>query len=488
MSYTSYGFAIFVILTVFIYYIIRKNCQWIVLLTASVIFYLCAGPVFFIYLALFSLATWYGAKRIEKQGKHRVRSEKMLGLLTLGLVFLNVGILFLLKWSGMELALFNRLFGTSLAWRFIMPMGMSFFTFQNTSYVIDVYKGKIPAERNFLHYLLYASYFPYIVSGPINRYGQMERQFFTGHAFDRERFYRGLLRILWGYLKEMVIADRAAIFVGEVFGHYYMYRGLFIVIAVLLFSLQLYMDFSGCMDIVMGISMLFGIDMTENFHAPYAAVSTAEFWRRWHISLTSWFRDYIYIPLGGNRKGRVRKYFNVMVVFLFCGMWHGAGVTYLIWGGLNGLYQIIGDMTASLRKNICRLAGLDENSHGALLRKKLTTAVLIEFGWLFFRADGLRESFEMLRRMFTGWNPWILADGSLYQAGLDIWDFLILIVGAVCVGWVSRMSSRMDLHRIFVSQSWLYQLFIITGALIIWYLFGIYGPGFDPVDFIYFDF
>ena len=202
--------------------------------------------------------------------------------------------------------------------------------------MIDVYRGKIPAEKNFWHYLLYSSYFPYIVSGPINRYEKMEKQLFTAHYFHKDSFYQGMLRILWGCLKKMVIADRAAIFVNEVFGHYYMYRGLFIVFAVLLFSLQLYMDFSGCMDIVIGVSKLFGIDMMENFNAPYGAATTAEFWRRWHISLTSWFQEYIYIPLGGNRKGKIRKYLNIMIVFLFCGMWHGAGLTFLIWGFLNG--------------------------------------------------------------------------------------------------------------------------------------------------------
>lgn len=237
MSYTSYSFALFVILTVCVYYIVRKKWQWVVLLVASMFFYLCAGPALSIYLLLFCLATWYGAKRIGRRKSGMQVSEKMLGLLAVFLIFINIGVLFILKWSGMELALLNRLFGTSLGWRFVMPLGMSFFTFQNTSYVIDVYKGKIQAERNFFHYLLYASYFPYIVSGPINRYAKMERQFFAGHAFDKERFYQGLLRILWGYLKEMVIADRAAIYVEEVFGHYYMYRGLFILIAVLLFSL-----------------------------------------------------------------------------------------------------------------------------------------------------------------------------------------------------------------------------------------------------------
>lgn len=304
-------------------------------------------------------------------------SEKMLGLLAVFLIFINIGVLFILKWSGMELALLNRLFGTSLGWRFVMPLGMSFFTFQNTSYVIDVYKGKIQAERNFFHYLLYASYFPYIVSGPINRYAKMERQFFAGHAFDKERFYQGLLRILWGYLKEMVIADRAAIYVEEVFGHYYMYRGLFILIAVLLFSLQLYMDFSGCMDIVMGISMLFGIEMTENFHAPYAATTTAEFWRRWHISLTSWLRDYIYIPLGGNRKGKMHKYLNVMVVFLFCGRLTGSvcDVTAYVyrmesvdigrWHAVSGRTGCMGFPDFGCGDSVCRLGFPHEQQAGS---------------------------------------------------------------------------------------------------------------------------
>ena len=488
MTYTSYIFILFVLLITCIYYMVHKSRQWVVLLIASLIFYICSGPVFLAYLVFFSLFTWYGAKRIEKQRLNKPLSEKVLRVLGIVLVFLNIGILFIIKWSGMELALFNRLFGTSLAWRFIMPLGMSFFTFQNTSYVLDVYRGKIPAENNFLHYLLYSTYFPYIVSGPINRYDKMEQQFFAGHSFDKDTFYQGILRILWGYLKKMVIADRAAIFVDEVFGHYFMYRGLFVLFAVLLFSLQLYMDFSGCMDIVLGVSKLFGVDMTENFHAPYGAATTSEFWRRWHVSLTSWFRDYLYIPLGGNRKGKIRKYINIMIVFLFCGMWHGAGITFLIWGGLNGLYQVVGDMTSGVRHQICRALGLDEESHGAMLRKKLTTTMLIELAWLFFRADGYREAFVMLRRMFTGWNPWILTDGALYQAGLDVWDFLILIAGALCVGWVSRAGGKKNLHNIFISQSWLCQTLVILAALVIWYLFGIYGPGFDPANFIYYNF
>lgn len=452
-----------------------------ILLLASVFFYMCSGPIFFLYLLSASFFTWYGTQKIQerKNGRRIVMAV---------LVLMNIGTLFLLKWSGMELGLINRIFGTSLALRLVLPMGMSFFTFQNVSYVTDVYRGKIPSEKSFWHYLLYAAYFPYIVSGPINRYEKIGPQFWAEHSFDKDTFYQGMLRILFGYIKKMVIADRAAIFVDEVFGHYYMYRGLFIIFAVLLFSLQLYMDFSGCMDIVLGVSKLFGIEMAENFRAPYGAVTTSEFWRRWHISLTSWFRDYLYIPLGGNRRGAARKYLNVIIVFLFCGMWHGAGITFLIWGILNGLYQVAGSMTVKLRRRLCQAAGLDEDSHGAMLRKKLITAALIEFAWLFFRADGYREAFVMLRRVFTGWNPWILSDGTLYQAGLDQWDFLILIVGAAVVGWISRVGDKRDLHHIFISQSWLFQALVILFALVIWYLFGIYGPGFDSMNFLYYNF
>lgn len=481
MTYTSYAFVIFTFITTGIYYTVHKKRQWMILLLSSIIFYACSGPVFLIYLLAITLLTWYGA---GKTGEGKAGGKAVLAVL----VFMNIGVLFLLKWSGMGLAFINRIFGTDLGWRLVLPMGISFFTFRNVSYLVDVYRGRNPAERNFWHYLLYTSYFPYIVSGPVNRYEKMGAQFFAGHSFDRDAFYQGLLRILWGYIKKMVIADRAAVFVDEVFGHYYMYRGLFIVFAVLLFSLQLYMDFSGCMDIVLGVSKLFGIEMDENFHAPYGALTVADFWRRWHMSLTSWFRDYLYIPLGGNRKGTARRYLNIMIVFFFCGMWHGAGVTFLIWGFLNGAYQVIGSMTAGFRRRLCRGAGLDEHSHGAMLRKKLTTTVLIEFTWLFFRADGLKEAFVMLRRMFKGWNPWILSDGTLYQAGLDQWDFLILLAGALCVGWVSRAADGKDLHRMFCSQSWLYRMLIILSALVVWYLFGIYGPGFYPGDFLYFNF
>lgn len=487
MLYVSYLFVLFVMLTAFLYYIVPQSWQWKLLLVASLVFYIYSGFIYLIYLLVFTFTTWYGAKKIEKY-MYRSKTTKYPIFVLVLLVVFNIGLLIALKWSSMELALINKLFGTSLTWQFILPLGMSFFTFQNTSYLIDVYNGKIHAEKNFGHYLLYSIYFPYIVSGPINRYEQMEKQFFQKHSLKKDTFYSAILRILWGFLKKMVIADRAAIFVDQVFEHYYMYRGLFVLFAVVLFSLQLYMDFSGCMDIVIGVSKLFDIDMKENFQAPYSANTVAEFWRRWHMSLTSWFRDYIYIPLGGNRKGKIRKYLNIMIVFIFCGAWHGAGFTFLVWGFLNGLYQIVGDATSKIRMKLCCVIGLDESSYGAVLRKRLTTILMVEFAWLFFRANGIHEAFVMLRRLFTGWNPWILSDGSLYEVGLDMWDFMILLIGTACVGLVSHIGHRKNLYQIFIEQSWLCQTCMIVFAMAIWYLFGIYGPGYEPANFIYYNF
>lgn len=482
MIYLSYTFVFFTVFTLLLYYKVPERLQWQVLLAASLIFYILSDAKFLFLIFLFSFLTWFGAKIIEKHKEDY--SVRHLKTIVAFLIIFNIGCLICLKWGGMELALVNKVFGTNLAWKLLLPLGMSFFTFQNVSYVIDVYRGNISAEKNFGHYFLYSIYFLYIVSGPINRYEQMQQQFFNKHSFHRDTFYAGMLRILWGLMKKMIIADRAAVFVNEVFDNYYRYRGVFILLAVLLFSLQLYMDFSGCMDIVIGVSRLFGIEMRENFKAPYAAQTTAEFWRRWHMSLTSWFRDYLYIPLGGRQK----KYRNVMIIFLFSGMWHGAGIPFLVWGFLNGFYQIMGEATYQGRKKLCSILDLDEESYGAVLRKRFTTFVLIEFAWLFFRANGIREAFVMLRRMITGWNPWVFSDGRLYQAGLDIWDFLILLAGVFCVGVVSHMGMKKDLHTLFLKQSWICQSMIILFSLVLLYLFGMYGPGLHAVEFIYYNF
>lgn len=488
MAYVSYTFLFFLVVTVTIYYIVPKSWQWMVLLIASIIFYACSGLGLLCFLVGASFITWSGAYGMSTLKKKNKENSPFVKMITILILIANAGMLLVLKWGGIGLAIVNSIAGTSLAIRFFLPLGISFFTFQNISYIIDVYKGKTKAETNFTYFLLYAMYFPYIVSGPINRYGKMRQQFFEIHVFQRRDFEAALLRILWGFLKKMVIADRAAIFVDEVFGNYYNYRGLFIVIATGLYMIQLYMDFSGCMDIVIGTSKLFGITMEENFRAPFAATSIADFWRRWHISLGAWFKEYVYIPLGGNRKGVFRKYINIVIVFLLCGMWHGAGVTYLIWGFVNGIYQIIGEVTKNFRNKACELMELSRDGLGQSLRKRIITIFLWGIPLLFFRADGVREAFGMFRRIFVGWNPWILTDGSLYQIGLDTLGFGIVFIGTLLVGAVSSLDERINVHEHFTKMNWTWRCIIIVMALIIWYLFGMYGPGFSAANFVYYNF
>lgn len=484
MDYISYVFWIFLGIALLFYYAVCKEQRWKVLLVFSLLFYMAAGIRFLPYLLASTASVWIGAILVYRRRK----AGKKAGLLLTGFLFLNLGALFWLKWGGIGYSVLNRLFSLDLAWRVILPLGVSFFIFQNTSYLIDVYLKKTEPEKNFWRFCLFASYFPYISSGPINRFGQLAPQLFEPAEASADRFYRGGLRILWGLLKKLVLADRAAIYVNEVFGEYYMYRGLFLVLAVILFTLQLYMDFSGCMDIAIGISQLFGIDLPENFRAPFSAGSTAEFWRRWHVTLTSWFRDYIYIPLGGSRKGRLRRSANILIVFLICGVWHGAGITFLIWGMLNGLYQVVGYLTFDFRQRVCRRLGCVPGSFGDRMRKGIITFFLGEIAWLFFRAEGWREALYMLKRSVTGWNPWILTDGSLFQAGLSGFDFVILAVGALLVGWVSREGEKEDLHQKFIKQSAVFQYLMIVAGVVILFVYGIYGPGFDSSGFIYYNF
>ena len=248
---------------------------------------------------------------------------------------------------------------------FLLPVGISFYIFQALSYTMDVYRKEIYVERNFLKYALFVSFFPQLVAGPIERSKNLLKQISTDNVFSYENFRRGLLIMLWGYFQKIVIADRIGILVDTVYGNVGKYAGGYYLLASVLFAVQIYCDFSGYSLIAAGAARVMGFQLMENFNCPYFAKSVAEFWRRWHISLTSWFRDYLYIPLGGNQKGTVRKYLNVMIVFLVSGLWHGAQWTYVVWGGLNGLFQVAGNIFAPVRKRAGKRLKLNENiCHG----------------------------------------------------------------------------------------------------------------------------
>ena len=376
---------------------------------------------------------------------------------------------------------------------FLLPVGISFFTFQAVGYAIDVYRGDIPAEKNFLQYALFVSFFPQLVAGPIERsknlLGQI-KELREKRLWDKDGLISGLGMMLWGLFMKMVIADRVAIFVDEVYANAYAAGTVERIAAAIGFSFQIYADFAGYSAVAIGAARMLGIHLMENFNTPCFAMSIAEFWRRWHISLSTWFRDYVYIPLGGNRKGKLRKYVNLMITFLLSGFWHGAAWKFILWGGLHGVYQIVGELTTPIRKKVNSFLEVNENTFGHKLAKMAGTFALVAFALIFFRADSSRLALDYIVGMFTKWNPWVLFDDSLYGWGLNHFEVSILALGLLVLLAVSIVRSKkgMDLGQYLLTQNMLFRFAVLLFLALMILVFGEYGIDFDSNKFIYFDF
>ena len=353
MSFLSPGYLLFFPATVLLYFLLPRPCKNLWLLAASWFFYLCAGPDCFAFLLCATLVTYTGARLLERRDG---ASRKALLTLLLTLLF---GTLFLFKYLDFAFSLAERVLDaaglsfSSPALDLILPAGISFYLFMAAGYLIDVYRGDRAAEHSFLLCALFLSFFPHVISGPIARAGGLIPQFREVHRFDYDKFRAGLLRFLWGAFKKLCIADRLAVLVNAVFAAPGDFGWLQVIAAACAFSVQIYCDFSAYSDMALGSAEAMGFHLMENFRTPYFSRSIAEFWRRWHISLSAWFRDYLYIPLGGSRRGRIRKYLNILLVFAVSGLWHGAALTFVVWGLLNGIYQVAGGLTARLRAR-CR--------------------------------------------------------------------------------------------------------------------------------------
>ncbi len=483
MSIISLTFMAFTAVCFLGYFILPLKVRPYWLLLTSLYFYSCFGWKGFILLGASVLSTFAAAHIITRLQKNGVK--KLVLALT---VILNVGLLTAVKYLNYTLSLFGRVIEIPIKEvSLIVPLGIAFYTMQAVSYLVDVYRGKYPPERNFFKYLCYMTYFPIIMQGPISRYDQLAEQIFTPHRFSFDRMKSGLSLVLWGLFKKMVIADRAALLVNEVFGNYTEYAGLEIIIAALMYTVQIYTDFSGCVDISRGISEVLGIKLIENFKHPYFAVSIKDFWRRWHIALSSWFKDYIYIPLGGSRKGKIRKYLNITVVFFVSGLWHGVGIHYIAWGLLQAFYQIVGELTSGIRNKFYDICHVDRENFSFKFGQQLTTFVLVNISWIFFRADGLTAAFRMLRSCFT-YNPWILTDGSFLEMGLDGKDWNVLIASIAVLLIVSLMQERFSVREKLEKQNFIFRYAIYTAAVIAILVFGMYGPGYNASQFIYMQF
>jgi D-alanyl-lipoteichoic acid acyltransferase DltB (MBOAT superfamily) len=354
---------------------------------------------------------------------------------------------------------------------------------------MDVYRGDVYPEINFVRYALFVSFFPQLVAGPIERSKNLLKQLAVPKKFNFERAREGILLMIWGYFLKIVLADRIAVFVDTVYGDYITFSGWYIIIATFLFAIQIYCDFYGYSTIAMGTAKVLGIELMENFKTPYLACSVSEFWRNWHISLTSWFKDYLYIPLGGSRKGTARKNLNKMIVFLVSGLWHGADLSYVIWGGINGLYQIIGEGLNPVRKRIIKICHLHTDTFAHKLLRIIITFILIDFSWLFFRAASIQDALRMLASAFSANNLYVLFDGSIYSCGLDMANYILMLVSICILVFMDYLKYKgICVRNILIQQNNWFRWIFIAVCICLILLFGKWGPQFDKSSFIYFQF
>ena len=468
MSVVSVKFLFFVAGSCLTYYLTPRRLRHYTLLIASCFFY-----------CLFSCkaAAFLGASALSVYGcgllvaRHR-------RLATFSAVAVNLGLLIYAKYA-------NLLWpGASV----IVPLGISFYTLQAISYIVDVSRGTCAAEKNPLRLLLYLTFFPIIMQGPISRYGQLAGQLWEGHRFSLDRTRDGAQLMLWGFFKKMVIADRAALFVNSVYAVDSTSGGFMVVIATLLYAVQIYTDFSGCVDISRGIAQCFGIELVDNFQRPYFASSIKDFWRRWHISLSTWLKDYVYIPLGGNRHGTFRKHLNVVLVFAVSGLWHGTGCNYFIWGLLHGFYQIADSATAKARNRLYDLMAVPRNTFSFVWAERAFAFLLVAFAWIFFRATDVSHACSLIGRIFE-WNPWVLTDGTLLKAGLATPDWFVLLAAIPVLVAVSSLKERgYRLRECLNRQIFWFRWLVEYSAIVITLLAGVYGPGYAASQFIYMQF
>ena len=406
--------------------------------------------------------------------------RKLLFVLALAL---SAGPLLLIK----ELPFLTARSGNSDAFAWLpVPVGIAFYSLQLIAYTADVYCGRTRPEQNPLKFYLFVGFFPQILQGPIPRYNQLAPQLIEGHRFNERGFTKGFMLILWAFFLKLCIADKAAVVVDTIFGSYPAYGGVYVLIAGILYSFQLYTDFLSCTTFAQGIAELFGIHIIDNFHRPYFATSVKDFWRRWHISLSSWLRDYIYIPFGGNRKGTVRKFLNLLLTFSVSGMWHGAGYKFLFWGLLHGTYQIAEALTAPFRDFFARRMGLQSHPGFRTFWQRLITFVLVMLAWIIFRAEHLRDGLSMIRSIFTVHNPWILTNDALFTLGLSGKEWIVLCLCLAVLAIVSCAQERgLAIRDRILACNLLTRWSIYIGTILFVLIFGTYGFGFNAQAFIY---
>lgn len=493
MLFNSINYLMFFPIVVLCYFLLPQKLRNFWLLLTSYFFYMNWNAKYALLLAGSTAITYVCGLFVERFQK---REQMGLAKVTLAACLVaNLGILFFFKYVNFFVENVNRAFSilhvnhNFSSFDIILPVGISFYIFQALSYTMDVYRGKIAATRNPFRYALFVSFFPQLVAGPIERSGNLLKQFDEKHTFEVDRVRSGLLLMLWGLFMKIVIADNIAGTVTMIYEHFEAYSGVEIILATILFAFQIYCDFGGYSNIAIGSARVLGFTLMENFESPYMAVSVTDFWRRWHISLTSWFRDYLYIPLGGNRKGKLRKEINTLIVFLVSGLWHGAEWTYIAWGGLNGLYLVLESKTGAFKKRMRELLHVQEERFSYKLWQRLITFFWVDLAWMFFRSTGFHTTFLMLKRIVTHLEPGKLFGWVFYNIGLDTQTILILALALILLMLVDYFKYKgVDVNAFVFRQGVAFRWCVYLGLLAVIIIYGAYGNTYEQTEFIYFQF
>lgn len=500
MGFNSIEFIAFTLGVILVFFIFPRKLRYLWLLAASIFFYALWGIPYAILLLVSAVLTFFLGILCEKNAGECTENPKAprcakKKYLILGIAALAAELVVFkyLDFILSQLNVVNAAFHIKLRFRglgLLLPVGISFYVFQSIGYLVDVYRGKTRAERDIIRFLLFITFFPKIVQGPIERadgFLQQIRDLEQRSRFNYQRVTNGLITALWGLFMKMVIADRIGIVVDQVFSTYFVYGTVELVFGAVCYAIQIYCDFAGYSAIAVGVARVFGLDLIQNFDCPYFSMSTSEFWRRWHISLSTWFRDYVYIPLGGSRCSKWRKRLNVLITMLVSGIWHGAGWNFVFWGLIHGAYQATGDLCAA------KLSGFRERMHvrtrskSYRVGKMLVTFVLIDFAWIFFRAQNLAIAVDYLRRLFCNYNPWALFDGSLLRLGLDQIEMnvLCLSMALLIVVDVVQYRRRIRIDQMLENQCLWFRWGVIILLFTLVWVCGEYGPFFSSSDFIY---
>lgn len=527
MLFTTYRFILFLLLVFAVYYLIPKKYQWMLLLLASYIFYAFAGLGYLVYILATTISTYVTGRKLEKiqslqndfikQKKEELSREerknfkammkkKQRRWLVLCLV-LNFGILAVLKYTDFTILNINSLFELLKVRKqmpmlgFVLPLGISFYTFQTMGYIIDVYREKIQSEKNVFKLALFISFFPQLIQGPISRFDDLKKTMFSEHSYEPKRISFAFQRILWGFFKKLVIADRLLVAVTTIVHNPEEYQGVYVLIGMFFYAIDLYADFTGGIDIAIGTAELFGIRLNENFERPYFSKSITEYWRRWHITLGTWFKDYMFYPISvsksmlqlskkcrstfGDAIGkRIPVYIATITVWFITGIWHGAAWNFVVWGLLNCFVILVSQECIPLYNRFHEKVHVGHTFWYRLFQVG-RTFWLMSFLRIFDCYRNVPTTFRMYGTILTKWNFSELLQGGLMRLGLTVSDYFILILGVATLLFISLKSRNGSFREKLAARPIIIRYAAYFMLILAILLFGAYGVGYDSNQFIY---